>query len=263
MKITDFFDEKKKKEEGVLIAYFPLANGRYDSVELAETYAKAGVDILEIGIPVEDPYLDGQVIKNVMKCALAEHAEIEWYFEEISRIRKALPEIQMEIFTYKSTFSDEGCAEFIKKIKKMGVDCALFTDMTEEDYEEYFEQSKDIDFPMLKFLPFNAADEYIRKINEMPYGGYIFLQAADGVTGARAELTPGLDEKIRRAKQQLALPICTGFGISKPEHAREAVHMGADGIIIGSLVVSYVLRNSLEDIENMLHSYKLAITKKG
>ncbi|OPZ97113.1 MAG: Tryptophan synthase alpha chain [Planctomycetes bacterium ADurb.Bin412] len=40
-----------------------------------------------------------------------------------------------------------------------------------------------------------------------------------------------------------AVPVCVGFGVSKPEHGRELAAAGADGVIVGSAVVKIVEEN--------------------
>jgi tryptophan synthase alpha chain len=47
------------------------------------------------------------------------------------------------------------------------------------------------------------------------------------------------------------VPVCVGFGISKPEHAAAVASAGADGIIIGSKIVGLIEQN-LTDREKML-----------
>jgi len=39
------------------------------------------------------------------------------------------------------------------------------------------------------------------------------------------------------------VPVCVGFGISKPEHAATIVRAGADGVIIGSKIVDLIESN--------------------
>ena len=57
-----------------------------------------------------------------------------------------------------------------------------------------------------------------------------------GITGERDRLPPELLDQLAWLRQQTELPLCVGFGISKPEQVgtlREA----ADGIIVGSAFV--------------------------
>jgi tryptophan synthase alpha chain len=60
------------------------------------------------------------------------------------------------------------------------------------------------------------------------------------VTGSRDTLSDSVQDLIRRLKSLTTVPICVGFGISKPEHARAVADAGADGAIIGSRIVGMV-----------------------
>ena len=44
-------------------------------------------------------------------------------------------------------------------------------------------------------------------------------------------------------KKVTSVPVCVGFGISKPEHAATIVKAGADGVIIGSKIVDLIEKN--------------------
>jgi tryptophan synthase alpha chain len=66
-----------------------------------------------------------------------------------------------------------------------------------------------------------------------------------GVTGERAELPPDLPATAARVRAATALPLCIGFGISRPEQAR-AVAKLADGVVVGSAIVRAADR-SVED----------------
>jgi tryptophan synthase alpha chain len=76
-----------------------------------------------------------------------------------------------------------------------------------------------------------------------------------GVTGSRDQLSDTVEGLIVKLKALTKVPICVGFGISKPDHAAAIVRAGADGVIIGSKVVS-LIESNLEDKNNM----KLEIT---
>ena len=70
------------------------------------------------------------------------------------------------------------------------------------------------------------------------------LQAADGVTGPRPELDPANEDRIRRLRAAgVEQRILLGFGISTPEHARAAIQMGADGVVIGAMCLRKALQS--------------------
>ncbi|HEY5492279.1 MAG TPA: tryptophan synthase subunit alpha, partial [Gemmatimonadaceae bacterium] len=66
--------------------------------------------------------------------------------------------------------------------------------------------------------------------------GFVYLISRLGVTGVSQELPSDLPQTIARLRTVCPLPICVGFGISRPEQAR-AVGTHADGIVVGSALV--------------------------
>ena len=54
-------------------------------------------------------------------------------------------------------------------------------------------------------------------------------------------------------KKVTDVPVCVGFGISKPEHAAAVAQASADGVIIGSKIVSLIEAN-LDNKEKILEA---------
>ena len=73
--------------------------------------------------------------------------------------------------------------------------------------------------------------------------GFLYLVALLGVTGAMGDLNAEALRLIRRVRSQTDLPLCVGFGISRPEHVRALSRAGADGAIVGSAIVNLIARN--------------------
>ena len=80
--------------------------------------------------------------------------------------------------------------------------------------------------------------------------GFVYTVSVLGVTGSRDQLSDTVEDLIVKLKKLTKVPICVGFGISKPEHAAAIVQAGADGVIIGSKIVS-MIESNLEDKNNM------------
>jgi tryptophan synthase alpha chain len=57
-----------------------------------------------------------------------------------------------------------------------------------------------------------------------------------------------------------SVPVCVGFGISKPEQAAAVARAGADGVIIGSKLVGLIEKN-LSDSKGMLTEISTFLTK--
>ena len=66
--------------------------------------------------------------------------------------------------------------------------------------------------------------------------GFLYYVSVAGITGERTQLPPELVDNVGWLRTQTDLPICIGFGISKPEHVRLLAPV-ADGLIVGSAIV--------------------------
>jgi len=66
--------------------------------------------------------------------------------------------------------------------------------------------------------------------------GFVYVVSVVGITGERDRLPTELRDMLARLRAMTDLPLCVGFGISKPEHVRELNTM-ADGVIVGSALV--------------------------
>ena len=75
--------------------------------------------------------------------------------------------------------------------------------------------------------------------------GFIYQLATAGITGERDQLADDLADNLQRLRSVTDLPICVGFGISTPDHVRQAGRL-ADGVIVGSAVV----RRITEGLDN-------------
>lgn len=249
------FKELKEKNEGALIAYFPLGEVGFNTIELARTYIENGVDILEIGFPVESPYLDGKIVSDSMQRILNSGFEVQRFFDEIKKIRREFKEQPLEVFAYTSVFEQIQAEDFFALCEDSGVDSVLFVGA---DNTEMRALSSAVPSSIynLWFVPYNYSVDHINEVKDAAKG-YIFLQATDGVTGARNELESGLKEKIQETKKILKeIPICPGFGVSNADHCKQIKEMGADGVIIGSSLLKFLVTNSLEETGEFIKKLK-------
>ncbi len=98
--------------------------------------------------------------------------------------------------------------------------------------------------------------------------GFIYTVSVLGVTGIREKLSDVVEGLVGSLKKLTGVPICVGFGISKPEHAATIASAGADGIIIGSKIVGLVESNlgrrekMLTEISAFLSEVKSAISPR-
>lgn len=235
-KLDNRFNKLKIEKKGALIVYFPIGEPGIDTLKLADNYISSGVDVLEIGLPVKDPYLDGKTISGSMERIRESGFKAEEAFELIKEIHKRHPETALEIMCYKQIFDEIIIEKFADLCHSSFIDAILVAD-ADFTYQEYLKKFLGKDVHCLSFLPFQADKKYLDYLT-IYSKGFVFLQAINGMTGARKELDPELENKIQRAKKFITnTPVCAGFGISDAKQCAEVKAMGADGVIIGSEAV--------------------------
>jgi tryptophan synthase alpha chain len=87
--------------------------------------------------------------------------------------------------------------------------------------------------------------------------GFVYLISRLGVTGVRDQLPTDLPVTIQRLRSATDLPICVGFGVSRPEQARAVATM-ADGVVVGSAIVR-AADESVESAVSLAASLREAI----
>src|SRR5205085_6530899 len=81
--------------------------------------------------------------------------------------------------------------------------------------------------------------------------GFLYCVSVTGITGERDRLPPELLDQLRWLRTQTELPLCVGFGVSKPEHVamlRDAV----DGVIVGSALVRLLAQVGAKPVEQVI-----------
>ena len=84
-RIFELFQKKKTK---ILNIYFTAGFPELDStLKIALALEKAGVDMIEIGIPFSDPLADGPIIQQSAKRALENGMTLKVLFQQLEKLR--------------------------------------------------------------------------------------------------------------------------------------------------------------------------------
>ncbi len=225
-------DRKLARGEPLLACYLPVGDPLVPP-ELADIYVACGVDIIELGMPSPDPYLDGLDVSASMSRAIAGGGPIE----------------ALAVVTERAKIHADGPACICMCYADFDVGAALAAGAFENiDGLLMLGLDDRPDGPDITAEMRRRGVRLIRLVSAaLPPGdlaaaaagdGYLMLQAAVGVTGPRESLDPGNRDKIARLRA--AAPrrkILLGFGIGTAEQAAEAIGHGADGVVIGSMCV--------------------------
>lgn len=204
---------------------------RVRSLELLQGLADAGADAIEVGVPFSDPMADGPVIQASSQRALEQGMSLDGTLELISRAMLSVPVV---LFSYLNPLYAAG-REVLARASEAGASGVLVTDLpvgADPELEQWFGDGP------LAFVRLVAPTTPVERMREIArHGrGFVYLISRLGVTGVRDTVAPELGATIDRLRGVTELPVCVGFGISRPEQAREVSRM-ADGVVVGSAVV--------------------------
>lgn len=241
-----------EKGRPALICYLPLGDPSAGE-GLAELYADCGVDILEVGVPGGDPYLDGKTITDSVRRARNAGVNLNRAADLIAVERVTNPDIGMVWMTY----PPDDPTGLVDAVARSGVDGFLVP----LGARAYAALSRQLEERGIEFIHFLTHNPTLRDVQAAvaSSSGYVMLQANPGPTGLKPVVLPDNAETIGMLRRLgLKTPIALGIGIGNPEQAREAVEMGADGVIIGSLTVETLLKGR-EALRELLLSLREAI----
>ncbi|MCL6683565.1 tryptophan synthase subunit alpha [Sphingomonas alba] len=198
-----------------------------------------GADMVELGIPFSDPVADGPVIQAAAVRALKAGVRTGDCFEMIGRFRKRHPDIPIGVLTYANIVNARGIEQFAHELAEAGADSLLVADVPCLEAEPYAAAAKAAGIDLVMIAAPNTPQATIERIARIS-SGYTYCVARTGVTGADRRLQ--LDHRSLFESLDLAgaAPPVLGFGISSPDHVREALDHGAAGVISGSAIVQRI-----------------------
>jgi len=261
-RIEEKFRELKAKNQAALILYITAGHPDLATTEkIILTLADAGADIIELGIPFTDPTADGPTIQAASMAALKNYFTLDDVFSMVERVRTRSP-VPLLLFSYYNPIFKFGEEHAVSLAQESGIDGMLIVDLPPEESASLRKLCKDYGLNLVH-LAAPTSDSKRLKLIAKSSSGFIYYVSVTGITGARAELPKDIIDHLKQIKKVSGLPVAVGFGVSKPDQARELARF-ADGVIIGSALVSIIEKYSsspalLQEIKNFISPFKSAI----
>ena len=212
-----------------------------DSTKIIKGLIKNGANALELGFAFSDPIADGPIIQKANNRALANGITTSKAFGIIEEIRKS-SKIPISVMLSYNLVYKYGTGNFYKKCKELKVDAVLCPDVPLEESEDLVKHSKKYKIAQVFLVSPTTTKERMKQLNKV-CKGYVYLVSLLGTTGTRSEISARVPELIKLTKKEMKLPVYVGFGISKPEHVKNILSLGADGAISGSAFCKLIEEN--------------------
>lgn len=219
------------------------------TAEAVGRLASRGCHLFEVGIPYSDPVADGPVIQASYTRALQHKVKLAEILAMLGRHTPHWTTPVVTMLSY-SIVLRHGLDRYVAEAKAAGVSGAIVPDLPVEESSPLAKACRREDFSLIQLVaPTTPRDRALRIAERTT--GFIYYVSVTGITGERATLSSKIIDNVAWLREQTPLPICIGFGISRPEHIR-MLAPAADGLIVGSAFVRHLAETSTRPREEVL-----------
>lgn len=215
---------------------YVMAGMSPDWVAVLQEMVAAGADAVELGIPFSDPMIDGPVIQEASRRALARGTTLQGALDAVAALDIEVPVVAM---TYYNLVLRAGHHRAARWMADSGVSGAIIPDLPLEELDPWGTQAQRAGVATVLLVAPSTPPQRVASICRRAEG-FVYAAAHMGITGERPALGDDATSVVRRVSAHTDLPVYVGIGISTPAQAVEAC-VEADGVVVGSALVRRVL----------------------
>jgi tryptophan synthase alpha chain len=239
-RIDERFARLKRERQKGFVVYIGAGDPDLEATrQLALAFDRAGVDVLELGVPFSDPLADGLVNQLAAQRGIESGATPARVLDTVSAIRRD-SQIPIVFYIYYNLIHRFGVEKFIAAAAKAGVDGLLVLDLPPEESDTYESLMRGAGLCVIYLIAPTTPDSRMEIIAKRA-SGFIYYISREGVTGMQTKVSDTIGQMTAKIRAHTDLPIAVGFGISNPEQAR-AVAANAEAIVVGSAIVNQIAK---------------------
>jgi tryptophan synthase alpha chain len=236
------FEQLAKSGCKALIPFVTAGDPTSDfTLSLMHEMVKAGVDVIELGVPFSDPMADGPVIQRASERALEHKMSLTKTLALATEFRKTNQQTPVVLMGYLNPIEAMGYEGFANAAQRADIDGVLTVDLPPEEGEQCAALLKERGIDTIFLLAPNSSDDRIQKMSAVG-SGYLYYVSLKGVTGAGHLNAADVENKLKQIKAITTLPVGIGFGVKDAETAKTISALG-DGVVVGSALISKIESN--------------------
>jgi tryptophan synthase alpha chain len=155
-------------------------------------------------------------------------------------------DIPFLFMTYYNILFHNGVAEFVERMKEIGIVGAIIPDLPPEEGGDYLAAMRENELAPIHIFTPNSTPERLRYLAECS-AGFMYMVARKGVTGKETEFSDQLDDYIAACRQATDLPLALGFGV-KSRADIDFIRGRADIAVIGSETIRVLDEGGVEAV---------------
>ena len=261
-RITTRIEQLKAKDGKSLSVVIMIGDPDIDTTfELMKIAVDMGVDVFEIGIPISNPFLDSDVMRDSMGRAIEYSSDYAIYLETLGKLRENFPEVAFEVMIYHETVMNIGLNRFCDSLIESQMDSVLVADGVFEGTQFLKQLDKKLlpeNIYPIRFVPQSYNPKQLQDLKQNA-NGFIIVQTKTNEEGLRDNV---LDENKRTLEEirnsGILLPLIFAYGIKTPADVRKCISLGADGVLIGTILLDTAYRRSRREYKALLNQLREA-----
>jgi len=233
------FEKLKAANRGGLITFVTAGDpDPITSLDLVLGLPKAGVDLIELGMPFTDPMADGPAIQAASLRALKSGASMIKTLDLVRAFRDSDSETPIVLMGYYNPIYIYGVERFLSDALATGVDGLIIVDLPPEEDEELCLPALSAGVNFIRLATPTTDDDRLPTVLANT-SGFIYYVSVMGITGTKAAPEDAVHLAVDRLRRHTDLPIAVGFGIRTAKQVA-AITGSADAAVVGSSIVNKI-----------------------
>lgn len=236
--LKETFERCKKEGRNALVNFitagYPTVE---DTLPILQGMQRAGVDIIELGIPFSDPIADGPTIQVANNVALDNGITVPKCLDLVRQARALGVTVPIILMGYYNPILKYGEERMVEDLATAGANGYIVVDLPPEDAIDFRTTCAKHGMSYVPLVAPATTDERLKVLGGIS-DSFIYVVSKMGTTGASTEVSKGIAELCARVRKFAGnTPLAVGFGVSNREHFL-TVGKAADGVVIGSKIIT-------------------------
>lgn len=233
------FAALKEAGQKAFVAYIMAGDTDYETgLAVMKGLPRAGVDIIELGLPFTDPMADGPTIQLAGQRALEGGQTLDLTLQYARDFRQEDTTTPIVLMGYYNPIYSRGVDRFLAEAKEAGIDGLIIVDLPPEEDSELCLPAQAAGLNFIRLATPTTDNKRLPKVLQNT-SGFVYYVSVTGITGAAAAQAGDVGPEVARIKAATDLPVIVGFGIKTPD-AAQAIAEVADGAVVGSAIVEKI-----------------------
>ena len=180
------FAQLRANGKKAFVSYIMAGDPDYEtSLEVVKGLPKAGVDIIELGLPFTDPMADGPTIQLAGQRALEAGMTLERTLQMATEFRKGDNDTPIVLMGYYNPIFSHGVEAFLSDAKAAGIDGLIVVDLPPEEDDELCIPAQNEGLNFIRLATPTTDEKRLPAVLKNT-SGFVYYVSITGNTGAAA-----------------------------------------------------------------------------